>query len=298
VTILQSPILQRADAGSRKNTAHCFSTLAPEWLAPHLEHVWLGLPDEAQHTCGKTNNSAAESICIPLTELGGYRDELLNAMVGHYGGDPEIHARALLSQWSKYYFWLAAPAGIVALLLHRPLDMSPARTQLVLQGGMPTALYFSADALQPPETEAAGCFASLVDHLQAVIETLAGMTRIAPRVLWSNAGNLLDYLVAESVAKNVAECTTECATDCATILGASCDLESLFRVSLIDGEPNPLRTPVRHVKPRSALLPNPFRARRVCCMRNEIPGEKNLCGSCPLLLTMRDEALALQESLR
>ena len=50
--------------------------------------------------------------------------------------------------------------------------------------------------------------------------------------------------------------------------------------------------------PRSALLPTPFRARRVCCLRYEIPGETQLCGSCPLLLTMDDAALAEQDAIR
>lgn len=38
--------------------------------------------------------------------------------------------------------------------------------------------------------------------------------------------------------------------------------------------------------------------RVVCCVRYEIPGETQLCGSCPLLLTMNDETLALQNAVR
>jgi len=101
-------------------------------------------------------------------------------------------------------------------------------------------------------------------------------------VFWGNAGNLLDYLAGE----------------CAALPGGAGDIESLFRSCLSDGGRNPLRTPVRRVQPRSALLPNPFRVRRVCCMRNEIPGETNLCASCPLLLTMCDDELTAQESLQ
>ncbi|WP_455733051.1 (2Fe-2S)-binding protein, partial [Burkholderia stabilis] len=41
-----------------------------------------------------------------------------------------------------------------------------------------------------------------------------------------------------------------------------------------------------------------FRARRVCCLRYEIPGETQLCGSCPLLLAMDDAALAEQDAIR
>jgi len=272
-------ILQRAPAAGLP--AHCLAGLAPESMASYLGQVWLGTPDRSQ-AAPDNDDDAAESVCIPLTQLGAYRAELLDAMVAHYGGDAEIHARALLSQWSKYYFWLAAPAGVAALLLRRPLDMSPARTQLVLRAGMPAALYFSADALQPPENDCTRCHAPLIQHLQAVIETLAGMACIAPRVLWGNVGNLLDYL----------------AEQCAALPGAAEEVACLFQPMLVTGEPNPLRSPIRQVQPRSALLPNPFRARRVCCMRNQIPGETNLCASCPLLLTMRDEALALQEAIR
>jgi ferric iron reductase protein FhuF len=207
-------------------------------------------------------------------------------MVRHYGGDAEVHARALLSQWSKYYFGLAAPAGVVAArLLCRPLDMSPARTQLALRDGMPAALYFAADALQPPAHSAAIRYAGLIAHLDAVIGMLGAMTRIAPRVLWSNVGNLLDYLLEQCALLPSHEDTN---TDAAWLFGPT-DAA---------GEPNPLRMPIRDTTPRSALLPNPFRARRVCCVRYEIPGETQLCASCPLLLTMRDEELALQDAIR
>lgn len=272
-------ILQRVPEAD--TPVRCLAGLAPASMASHLGQVWLGKPDQCQAVPDR-DGDAAESVCIPLTQLGAYRAQLLDAMVAHYGGDAETHARALLSQWSKYYFWLAAPAGIAALLLRRPLDMSPARTHLLLRAGMPAALYFAADALQPPENDCTRCHAPLIQHLQAVIETLAGMVRIAPRVLWGNVGNLLDYL----------------AEQCAALPGAAEEVGCLFQPMLVNGEPNPLRSPVRQIQPRSALLPNPFRARRVCCMRNQIPGETNLCASCPLLLTMHDEALALQEAIR
>ena len=261
--------------------AHCMAAVAPESMAPHLEHVWLGGPAENQGASVAGDN-VEDTLCIPLTQLGAHRADLLDAMALQYGGDANIHAPALLSQWSKYYFWLAAPAGVAAILLRRPLDMAPARTRLVLRGGMPVALHFAVDALQPVEADCSRCYSPLLGHLQAVIEMLADMTRIAPRVFWSNAGNLLDYLVGQ----------------CATLPGAADDMARLFQSTTVDGESNPLRMPVRHVQPRTTLLPNPFRARRVCCMRNQIPGEIHLCGSCPLLLTMPDDELAQQDSLR
>ncbi|WP_254842557.1 DJ-1/PfpI family protein, partial [Serratia marcescens] len=85
-----------------------FSTFAPEPFAEHLDVVWLGIPDDAHDAPGR--------IVVPVSELPAHRDIVLDAMVGHYGGDPAQHARALMSQWSKYYFGRAAPAGVVAFL--------------------------------------------------------------------------------------------------------------------------------------------------------------------------------------
>ncbi|SAK93382.1 iron reductase [Caballeronia calidae] len=251
--------------------ARSFAEFAPAALAPYLQNVWLGTPCES---------FGDDTLCIPLTSLHAHRDVLLAAMTALYGGDAGLHARALLSQWSKYYFGLAAPAGVAAArLLGRPLDMSPERTWLVLKEGMPAALHFDADALRAPAADPALRYAGLIAHLDSVIGMIAGMTKIAPRVLWSNAGNLLDYLLA-SCPSNVSD--------------EDIDAEWLFRPD----DANPLRTPIRDTTPRSPLLPSPFRARRVCCVRYEIPGETQLCASCPLLLTMRDDELALQDAIR
>ncbi|BAN27156.1 siderophore-iron reductase FhuF [Caballeronia insecticola] len=258
-----------------KPEARSFAAFAPPALAPYLQHVWLGEPAHAP---------GDNAMRIPLSALPDHRAALLDAMTALYGGDAAHHARALLSQWSKYYFGLAAPAGVAAArLLGRPLDMSPERTHLVLMNGMPAELHFDADALQPADADPARRYAGLIAHLDSVIAMLSGMTKIAPRVLWSNAGNLLDYLLAN------------CPLQCPTMSNdADIDAAWLFRAS----DANPLRTPLRDATPRSPLLPNPFRARRVCCVRYEIPGETQLCASCPLLLTMRDEELALQDAIR
>ncbi|HIH2761830.1 TPA: siderophore-iron reductase FhuF, partial [Burkholderia lata] len=82
-----------------------FSAFAPEPFAEHLDVVWLGMPDDAHDAPGR--------IVVPVSTLPDHRNAILDAMVGHYGGDPVQHARALMSQWSKYYFGRAAPAGVV-----------------------------------------------------------------------------------------------------------------------------------------------------------------------------------------
>jgi len=258
--------------------AQCFAGFAPESIAHYLEHVWLGTPNPVEEPILADDRTASLAV-IPASELAGRRTELLDAMVTLYGGERETHARALLSQWTKYYFGFAATAGFVAAaLLRRPLAMSPDNTHIVLRDGLPIAAYFARAALQPVECDPARRYAPLVDHLNTVIETLCTMTRIAPRVLWSNAGNLLDYLFEQ----------------CAPQFDLSEDIAWLFGPLAANGEANPLRLPVRQAKPRAASLPNPFSVRRVCCVRYEIPGETQLCGRCPLLLTMSDAEIALQ----
>ncbi|MEX3970965.1 MULTISPECIES: siderophore-iron reductase FhuF [Paraburkholderia] len=263
------------------SAAQSFASLVADTpFSAYVERVWLGVPAETSDT------GDAAQVRVPLTQLATQRKAILDAMLLRYGGDPERHARALLSQWSKYYFGLAVPAALVsALVLQRPLDMNPARCLLLLREGMPEALYLPHDALADPTEDPARRYASLVDeHLRGVIDLLASMTKIAPRVLWSNVGNLLDTLFGQ----------------CAAVPGAARDAAWMFGSGALFGgdEPNPLRVPVRDVTPRSTLLPAPFRARRVCCVRYEIPGEDQLCASCPLLLTMSDEDLARQEAIR
>lgn len=258
--------------------AQCFAGFAPESIAHYLEHVWLGMPNTLEEPAVAGDAAGSLSV-IPVSELTRHRAELLDAMVTLYGGARETHARALLSQWTKYYFGFVATAGFVAAaLLRRPLAMPPDRTHIVLRDGLPIAAFFEHDALQPVECDPARRYAPLVQHLDAVIDTLCAMTRIAPRVLWSNAGNLLDCLFEQ----------------CAPQFDLTNDVAWLFGPIAADGEANPLRLPVRLAEPRAASLPNPFSARRVCCVRYEIPGETQLCGRCPLLLTMSDAEIALQ----
>lgn len=249
-----------------------------------LGHVWLGTPDTAWR---RDDAFDADLVYVKVDELAGQRDRLLDAMAQQYAGDATRHGRALLSQWSKYYLRLAAPAAIAAALtLRRPLAMPAHRCTIALADGMPVALHLPSDALSAIASEPAVRYRSFLhEHLRVVIDILAELARIAPRVLWGNAGNLIDALF-DAYRDDAA--AAQASHDAAWIFGSPC---------LAEGERNPLRESVRPMTPRSALLPTPFRARRVCCLRYEIPGERQLCASCPLLLTMNDEQIAEQTAL-
>ncbi|CAB3726521.1 hypothetical protein LMG27174_05411 [Paraburkholderia rhynchosiae] len=150
--------------------ARCFAAFVPESIAHYLENVWLGVPHASGAPSPLANDQVRQLDVVPVAELPRHRAELIDAMVTLYGGERETHARALLSQWSKYYFGFAATAGFVAgALLRRPLDMSPEKSHVMLRDGLPVAFYFARDALGRNECDPAKRYAPLVAHLNTVI---------------------------------------------------------------------------------------------------------------------------------
>jgi len=243
--------------------------LPPAWAA-HGRSIHLGMPGAG----------LGPGQLLPASSLPAHLPRLLDAMRQHYAGDD---ARALLSQWSKYYFSLVIPAAVaVAQCLRRPLHMPLHASFLWLCEGMPQALCLPADAVGAPSEDPASRYRSLcVDHLAPQIEALAAAVRIAPRVLWSNVGHTLEYALSSVDAEAAAE------------------RAMLFeRAMFFDTDaPNPLRHAIRYVKPASPVLPDPLRVRRVCCLRYLLPGEELLCSSCPLLLKLPEPKLEEQMRL-
>jgi ferric iron reductase protein FhuF len=141
---------------------------------------------------------------------------------------------------------------------------------------LPCKLWLPYSAAGPAVEDASTRYRSFcVEHLAPFIEALAAAVHIAPRVLWSNAGNLFEYVM--SLFMQMPQYADTARKDSAFLF----DQRTFFDT----GESNPLRTPIRYVAAPSPRLEDPFRARRVCCLRNQLPHEP-LCTSCPLLLTM------------
>lgn len=246
-----------------------FAELVPATYAPYCRQLRLGTPEAG--------------VAVPLPGLVEHLDVLLAVMRQQYGGGD---AQALLSQWSGYYFSLLLPPALVAArVLRRPLAMALDNCTLLLRDGMPQTLWLPADALGVATDDAAQRYRSLcVDHLAPLIEMLSAAVRLAPRVLWNHVGNSLEYALSTGFAGELAQS----------------DADYLFgRREFFDtGRANPLRQPVRYVNSPAPLLASPFRARRVCCLRDRLPGESMLCSSCPKLLTLKEHELAEQLRLR
>jgi ferric iron reductase protein FhuF len=220
---------------------------------------------------------------------------------------PGVEPRALMSQWSKFYFRAIAPAALAIAIVHgRTLTLDPAACGIVLREGLPVRVRFAPDSWVPPSPgddasdvpPASERFASLIHvHLPAAILAMHRASGVSQRVLWSNAGNLLEFIVAQM--RKVPSLASR----------ASSDYTWLFDGDAGFGQPadNPLYRTVRYVNPPSAAIATiaaPMRARRVCCLRYQLAGkgtrcdEALLCGACPLLLTMTPQQLQRQRAMQ
>lgn len=250
----------------------CLAELLPPALASYGRAIHFGDPATRR----------GPGLLVPASRLVEHLPLLLAAMREHYAGDD---ARALLSQWSKYYFSLVIPPAVaVAQRLRRPLHMALDASYLLLREGMPQAVWLPADAVGEACDDPALRYRSLcLEHLAPQIEALAAAARIAPRVLWSNGGHTLEYALSTMAGSTHAG-------------HAGPDQAFLFeRQAFFDsGQPNPLLHAIRYVKPPSPALPDPLRVRRVCCLRYLLPGEEMLCSSCPLFLKLPEPAIAEQ----
>jgi ferric iron reductase protein FhuF len=172
--------------------------------------------------------------------------------------------RAVASIWLKHHLAALLPVTVAAaLLLGRTLPVALDEVEVVQDDEGRTVALKLPDAGTP----SAGEFEALVaGHLAPLIAALSGASGLAPRVAWSNAGNVLDLLVRQLGERPLADRRPHDAA-----------LALMQARRLPDGRPNPLHEPVRLV----AGSDGPRRRRRVCCLRYLIP-PLSLCAGCPL----------------
>ena len=173
--------------------------------------------------------------------------------------------RAVASIWSKHHFAaLIVPTLAASLILGRTLPVALSAIEVVSDAdGRTIALKLANAGIR---ITGPGRFAPLIaDHIRPLADALAAVSGLAPRVVWGDAGNVLDAILGK--AELAAACDP-------SGLAAACDLIRLRRGP--DGHPNPLFDAVRHVGPAPGT-----RRRKVCCLRYLIPTQ-SLCAACPL----------------
>lgn len=232
-------------------------TLAPLFTADfaHYRHV-LVLEDDPRPA-------------MPLNTL--LTPEVFTSVLHRFGEQyPDSDRRGLASVWSKHYFIKLIPPVVAAsLILEHRLPLRLEQLQVMLdEQGMPLGFKLPGPGQRwaPAPRDAFQRFDELIEgHLRPFIDTVATLTRLSPKVLWSNAGNYFEWLLGV-LATAIPHADLSQGHE---LLNAS---------TLQDGRRNSLYQPVRYIKVagHAALK----RQRRVCCVRYRVNGLA-YCENCP-----------------
>jgi ferric iron reductase protein FhuF len=182
---------------------------------------------------------------------------------------PAADPRALASLVAKAACGAAIPGPLAAAACGLALDVAPGTARFSLDAaGLPAALVLPAPRAIDEDAFLAGLFGGLIAPL---VETLAAVSGVSQRVLWSNAGNVAAWTLGTLL--QVEEPPPRAAA-------LYRELHGRERISWRAGR-NPLHRPVlwrlRETAGRTPLV----HRRRVCCLRDRA-GE-TLCWSCPRL---------------
>ncbi|SEP80945.1 ferric iron reductase protein FhuF [Pseudomonas sp. NFACC02] len=184
---------------------------------------------------------------------------------------PDSDRRGVASVWSKHYFIKLIPPVVAAsLILNHRLPLRAEQLHVMLDAqGMPLGFKLPDPGQHwaPVPIHAFQRFDELIEgHLRSLIDTVATLTRLSPRVLWSNAGNYFEWLLGV-LASAVPQADLRHGHD---LLNAP---------EREHGQRNPLYQPVRYIEVAGQATLK--RQRRVCCVRYRVGGLSR-CDNCPL----------------
>ncbi|MGB6240931.1 MAG: siderophore-iron reductase FhuF [Castellaniella sp.] len=180
-------------------------------------------------------------------------------------GHPDGDRRAIASLWSRWYFHTVMTPLIAALVLQRACP-TPRSVRVTAGHGVGLQWAQEARIICAQEELTAGEYP--IRLAQPVIQALSQASGTAPRVFWSNLGNLLEYLACRTRPHPHADASAQQTLDA-----------MLDAPALLDGSPNPVCRPVRYQPDPQA---GTIRVRRLCCL-NYLLRDTELCSDCPRL---------------
>ncbi|MFG1478728.1 siderophore-iron reductase FhuF [Xanthobacter sp. V4C-4] len=213
------------------------------------------------------------AIPLPALIAPARFDAALERVAAHFGGEDR---RALASLFSIHYVHILMPVVVVAgLVLGRALPVAAEALSVVLdEDGLPDHFVLPHEGEDAVGGDPFSRFQPLVfDHLEPVFAALSARSGLSPKVLWTNAGNLFEAIVRE----------LESAGGTPEAVAAGDRLVAAPRWP--DGRRNPFHAPVRYVEGPGGER----RWRRVCCVRNLLPG-RGYCSNCPHVLAAAGRA--------
>lgn len=219
---------------------------------------------------GRFGVSEDPSVGVSGSELRreAFLDRVLEVFEGGY---PEAPRRPLASYWSLWYFGgVVVPTTVASLRLRRRLPVELDRVRLVVDetpGAVP-GVWLPDEGVERDGEDVAEALDGLVrGHLEPVVSALADHFGVARRLLWGNVAHYLEWALGE-LEREGGQGSAE-AREARVLMGEP---------RWPDGWPNPLAGAVRYVAEDGERV----RRRKVCCLRNRVPGVEG-CGSlCPL----------------
>lgn len=203
----------------------------------------------------------------PYSAGSALRDENeLRKFLDRFGANyPRPDPLAVATQWSKWHFSVfLMPVMAASIAIDRQLPVALDEIGVVLSPDSRTlAIRLAHEGERRRFTHGHERFAQICDdHLAPLIKALSKASGLPAKVLWSNAGNVIENVVRQ----------------CATMLGESHEgvrqaQAFLAARSWPDGRRNDLFAPISYV--------GEARKRRICCLRYRIE-TLSLCKTCPL----------------
>jgi ferric iron reductase protein FhuF len=200
---------------------------------------------------------------------------LLNDILRRHARHLGVHdgdLRAATSAWSlQYLSALLPPVAAAASVLRHAFPVTAGELALTLHDtGAPERFHMVSAGLSMSDSTTTTHYGPLVwDHLDPLFATLAGVTRLPRKVLWSNAARCLETIFEQLLA--IAPGAPNVAADRDLLLRHPQGLGRRI---------NPLYAPERR---RLCLEQSEWVLRQVhrhCCLTHRLPGRR-ACSACP-----------------
>jgi ferric iron reductase protein FhuF len=189
----------------------------------------------------------------------------------HPGGD----RRALVSMWTHWHFGaLIIPTTAAVLLLDRRLPVDLDSVRIALEEDGRTEAVIVADDGRARRAGGSGRFSGLFEgHIEPLVDHFAAHFRVSPRLLWTNAATIFDWVLQQAAAFD-------------GVRQDALDEGHAVLEGKIDGRgrPNPMFGAMQWREQDGQTI----RRRKVCCLRYLLPGMAD-CGTlCPLPARSRE----------
>ncbi|MDH6593504.1 ferric iron reductase protein FhuF [Variovorax sp. TBS-050B] len=182
---------------------------------------------------------------------------------GAHGAD----RRAVASAWSlEYIAMLLPPVMAAASMLQHVFPIAAEHTWVRFDArGAPAGFHLRQLGQPRPGSGTAERYAPLLWlHLAPLFEALTGLTRLAPKILWSNTARLMEPVFDVALA----------ATGGASAIAD--DRARLLHAPVWPGAQGPRENPLQDRRGHRAL-----KLHRECCLNHLLPHE-HWCDACPL----------------